>query len=139
MAAATASREALTKAGDVVRYPVAAAQHLYKGTLIVLNAAGYLEAGTDAAGKVFAGVAYEASNNSGGASGNTTCTVYKTGTFVFAAGAAATQAWVGQQACLVDDQTVALAATTTNDIAVGFIVEVLSASQVRVRIDRAVG
>lgn len=97
------------------------------------------QAGTDAAAKVFAGVAYEASDNSAGASGDTTCTVYKTGSFVFGTGAAADQSWVGQQACLVDDQTVALAATTTSDIPVGYIVEVVSAAIVRVRIDRAVG
>ena len=60
-------------------------------------------------------------DNSTGAAGKPRV-VIRRGVFDFAC-ASATQAWVGQKVYAVDNQTVALAATTTNDILVGRVVD----------------
>jgi predicted RecA/RadA family phage recombinase len=134
MASATAAREAARKDGEIVNYLVEAGDVIYKGTLVILDGDGYLKDGADAASHTFAGVAVESASNSGGADGAKACRVWKSGVFRLAASSAA-QSWVGQEVCIADNQTVALAATTANDIKAGRVVEVLSSASVAVRID----
>ncbi|MES2459904.1 MAG: hypothetical protein V4671_04915 [Armatimonadota bacterium] len=137
MAVLTANADRLEKDGKVQAYPVGAAKRIYQGALTVTdNTTGLLEAGADASGKTFAGIAYEKADNTSGAAAAITCRVQKRGSFLFAlTGTAVTTAVIGKPVCISDDNTVALAATTTNDIVCGDIVAIES-GKVRVRIDR---
>ena len=136
MAAATANREDKRQDGKLKAHPVAAATTMYKGTLACHNATGWLKPGADTASFKFAGVTYEKVDNSGGANGDK-CRVMKEGEFEFVYnGGDASQALVGQEVYIVDDQTVDEdAAVTTNDVKCGVISEFISVSKVRVRID----
>lgn len=108
-----------------------------KGVLTCINTSGYVTNGADTASFLFAGVSYEMVDNSAGAAGAREIRIEKTGEHTFAYnGGDAAQAVVGKECHIVDNQTVdddALA--TTNDVKCGVIAEVISASQVRVRID----
>lgn len=107
---------------------------VYQGGLVMLNA-GYAVAGADTASCIFCGVAKETVDNSAGSAGDKSVGVYTSGVFSFAASGAAVATWVGQKVFIVDDQTVALAATTSNDVLVGRCVKVVSATEVLVAID----
>lgn len=126
------------KDGKLIAYPLGAAKTIYQGALVVTDGTtGLLEAGTDAASKNFVGIAYESGENGSGAAAAISCRVRKTGTFLFAlTGTAVSNAAIGKAAYISDDNTVALAATTTNDVLCGYIVGHES-GLVRVRIDRA--
>lgn len=135
MTATTTARESKRKDGEVISYPIAAVK-IPKGALVNINAAGFATNATDAAGESFAGVAYETVDNSAGSAGDLAIRVQTTGTFVLVDGGgngAATD--VGVAFKIVDNQTVTDAATT-NNISAGIAVESISATSVRVRIDR---
>ena len=103
----------------------------------MVSAAGYAIAGADTADCYFIGVADETVDNSAGSAGDESIRVHREGTFVFAASGMA-QANVGDTVYIVDDQTVGLAATTSNDVQCGTIVEVISATSVRIDIKNSV-
>lgn len=108
-----------------------------KGALVCINTSGYATNGADTASFLFAGVSYEQVDNSAGSAGDKELRVEKTGehTFVYNGGDAG-QAIVGKEVYIVDNQTVDEdALVTTNDIKCGVITEIISATQVRVRID----
>jgi len=107
-----------------------------KGVLVCINTTGYVTNGSDTASYLFAGVSYELVDNSAGSAGDKEIRVEKSGEHLFAFGAGnAAQTSIGKEVCITDNQTVDDAATTTNDIKCGVIAEVVSATQVRVRID----
>ena len=133
MADVTAAREDLRQDGILTLYKMNNVT-LYKGTLASLDADGYLKKASDTAGEKFVGVVFETVDNSTGSDGDASARVWQTGTFEFAFSGTATQADVGKAVYAVDNNTVALAATTTNDVPVGFITEFVSASKVRVAI-----
>jgi hypothetical protein len=133
MANATAARDDKQSQGDVVTYKLAA-QKVYAGTLITNNTSGFAVKGADTAGFSFAGVAADTVDNASGAAGDKKIDCYTEGTFEFAFSGTATQADVGKLVYVVDDSTVGLAATTTNDVLVGKLVEFVNASTVRVKI-----
>ncbi|MBV9850085.1 MAG: hypothetical protein JO250_10470 [Armatimonadetes bacterium] len=156
MSALTGPYDARRKEGGLVRYPVAANTEVFKGGLAVLSG-GYAQPGADAAGVIFIGVFAETVNNTAGAvqpgqiapapgspqltpaagaAGAYSVRVEKTGAFVFNKAGAA-QADLGKPAFVVDDNTVSTAATT-NNVACGYVTEIVDASHVRVRIDRSV-
>jgi len=113
-----------------------AAVKIPKGALVNINSAGYAVNATDTAGETFAGVAYETVDNSSGNAGDKSIRVETTGTFVFFDGGGnGAQTDVGVQFKIVDNQTVTDAATTNNLVA-GVAVESISATKVRIRIDR---
>lgn len=137
MPAATADRETRRSDGRVKSMPAAAATRIFKGTLVGVNASGYLVPMSDTAGLLFAGVALEGADNSAGANGARSLRVGKDGEheFIYSGGDAAISR-VGQVAYCQNDQSVDEdPLLTTNDYAVGVIVEVVSAALVRVRID----
>ena len=122
---------------------------IWKGSLLDVNAAGYADVLTDTHALVFAGVAAETSDNrylatgdsgSGAASAGTrTINVWTSGVFEFKI-AAAEQDDVGKVAfCQLGSadaqQTVKESTDGTHPVAVGRIVEYVSATRVRVRID----
>lgn len=129
----TAARADGRQEGILVDVPIAASTTIYKGSNVNYNTSGYAKKAADTASEVFAGVAMETIDNSAGAAGDTYVRVWKEGVFSMNC-ASATQAWVGQLVYAVDDNLVALAATTTNDVAVGRVVQYVSATEVRVKI-----
>ncbi len=137
MTALSASYDSRRKDGVLLAYPVAAGTHVFKGALLaVASATGLVQPASDAAGLVFAGVAYEEADNRGGAAGAKSVRVLKTGVFTQAkAGAALTD--VGKVALAVDDATVSTAATT-NNVACGIVVGFPDSAHVAVRIDTKV-
>lgn len=135
MTATTTAREAKRKDGEVIAYPIAAVK-IPKGALVSINAAGFATNATDAAGETFAGVAYETVDNSAGSAGDVSIRVQTTGTFVFVDGGGnGAQTDVGVPFHVTDNQTVTDAATANNLVA-GVAVESISATSVRIRIDR---
>ncbi len=133
MANQTVNRDYKRQQADSVAYK-AAAVSLLEGEIVALNAAGYAKKGGDTAAEKFVGVCRTAADNSAGAAGDLDAICWERGAFEFAFSGTAAQADVGKQVYIVDSQTVALAATTTNDVLVGRITEVVSASVVRVAI-----
>ena len=136
MAATTADRETKRSDGKLKAMKMSNVK-VPKGVLVCINTSGYATNGADTANFLFAGVSYEQVDNSAGSAGDKEIRVEKTGEHVFAYnGGDAAQAVVGKEVYIVDNQTVdddALA--VTNDIKCGVIAEVLSGTQVRIRID----
>jgi len=136
MAATTADRETKRSDGKLKAMKMSNVK-VPKGVLVCINTSGYATNGADTANFLFAGVSYEQVDNSAGSAGDKEIRVEKTGEHTFAYnGGDAAQAVVGKEVYIVDNQTVdddALA--VTNDIKCGVIAEVLSGTQVRIRID----
>src|SRR5690349_7533417 len=91
---------------------------VFKGSNLNYNSSGYAKKASDTSGEIFAGVAMETIDNSAGSAGDLSVRVWKEGVFSMVC-SGASQAWVGQDVYAVDDNVVALAATTTNDVRVG--------------------
>lgn len=129
----TAART-LQRGDGVIRPVKLGAVKVFAGGLVsIVVATGYAQRSGDTAGHKFAGVADKTVDNSAGAAGAKKARVWARGVFDFAC-ASADQTWVGLKVYAVDDQTVALAATTTNDVLVGIVTEVVSATKVFVAI-----
>ena len=133
MAALTENRYTKHRDGLITAHPVKAAAHIKKGSLVCADNTGYVRPGSDSANFVFLGVALEEADNTAGADGDIAVRLQCLGIFSFGKSGAITQASVGQALCIVDDQTVALAAATTNDIPCGRL-EALDGSDVWLRI-----
>jgi hypothetical protein len=136
MAALTGAYDPQDKPGELVSYRVGANAVIHKGALVSVRSDGYAypsRSGTSS--DVFVGVAFESADNTGGAAGAKSVRVWKSGTYVYN-GSGFTQASVGQAMYAADDNT--LTTTSTNNQLVGYVVEVLSATQARIRIDNAV-
>ena len=135
MTATTTARESKRKDGQLIAYPIAAVK-IPKGALVNINSSGYATNATDAASETFAGVAYETVDNSAGNAGDLSIRVETTGTFEFIDGGGnGAQTDVGVEFKIVDNQTVT-DASTTNNLKAGIAVESISATKVRIRIDR---
>lgn len=117
---------------NIVSLKMAASTTLYKGTLVAINISGLAVAAADTANFVLGGVALEQKTN-GSTAGATEIKVARDGRFEFAI-ASTTQASVGQPCYMVDNNTVGLAATTTNDVRVGTITRLISATKVEVEL-----
>ena len=132
----TADREDQRQDGILLSVPMSAVK-LYKGSLVAFNTGGYAAKAADTSGFFLAGVAHEQVDNSGGSNGSQNIRVIRKGVFEFNFSGTATQATVGAQVYMVDDNTVAVAATTTNDVLVGRVVQFVSATKVRVELSAA--
>ena len=107
--------------GSTLRsFPVKGSSKIYQGSLVVLDA-GYAKPGATATGLVTVGRAKSTVDNSSGADGDLKIEV-ESGAFRFANGDSIAQANVGALAYVVDDQTVAKAASGKSPA--GTIVEV---------------
>lgn len=136
MPALTGAYDPQDKPGKLVSYRVGANAVIYKGALVSVRNDGYAypsRSGTSS--DVFVGVAFETVDNTGGSAGAKSVRVWKEGTYVYN-GSDFTQASTGQPMYAADDNT--LTPTSTNNQLVGYVVEVLSATQARVRINNAV-
>lgn len=136
MTATTTDRETKRSDGKLKSIKMAAVK-IPKGVLVCINTSGYATNGADTASFLFAGVSYEQVDNSAGSAGDKEIRIDKMGEHLFVYnGGDATQAIVGKEVYIVDNQTVDEdAGITTNDIKCGVISEIVSATQVRVRID----
>jgi len=121
------------KEGKLIASPVEASLLIFQGALVKHNATGFLARSAAEAGASFAGVAYETVDNSAGVAGEKICKVEKKGSFLMD-GTGFAQANVGAVVYAKDDNIVGLA-DAGNEQAAGKIVEFISATQVRVKID----
>jgi hypothetical protein len=133
LAALSENRYTKHRDGLFTAHPVKASAHIFKGSLVCADSSGYAVPGADTSGFVFLGVAIEEADNSAGASGEITVRVQTSGVFSFAKTGTITQANVGVTLYISNDQTLALAATTTNDIPAGKL-EALDGSDVWLRV-----
>jgi hypothetical protein len=140
--ALTQAYEAYEKPGIVVSYKLAAVK-VFKGGLVALNASGYLvPMAHGTASLKFIGVANETVDNSGGAAGDKSVNVTKTGSFVMKAASGFTPAIadLGKEVYVNTDWEVQVATaglTTLYKVGTITALETTStgASGVRVRVD----
>lgn len=100
---------------------------IYKGALLVYDAAGFITNGSDTAGVKFAGIANETVDNTGGASGAKVIEVAN-GEVQYP-GSSLEQADAGRLVYIgADNQTVSDGTAMTNDIPAGTMVEFTSAT-----------
>jgi hypothetical protein len=109
MVALTSSRATPQKGTELAVFPVAAGVKIYGGSLVALNAAGYLVPGTTSTTLRYQGRAEDFADNTGGADGAKTLAVRRKQAFKFANSQVDPlgQADVGNTVYIVDDQTVA--------------------------------
>ena len=111
-------------------FAVAASSHIYKGAMVGLDSNGY--ARPLVAGDPFVGIAYEESDNSAGANGDTSVRLYTLGDFGHAlAGASQTQ--VGDAVYASADDT--LTFTSTSNSYVGVAIDVPASGNIILRLD----
>lgn len=109
MTALTQDRNTPLRTSEQFSFPVAAATKLYAGSLVCLNASGFLTKGAVATTLKCVGVAEAGADNSAGANGAIAGKVRR-GTFRFGNSASTdliALADVGADCYIVDDQTVA--------------------------------
>lgn len=121
-------------------YPVlAGAIHFFKNAICNIDANGFLKLGADAASEKFGGIALEELNQlAGGSNGDNVLKVvpFKSGEVVELTLTGVVRADVGADAFVNGDDVVALAATTTNDVRVGTIVDIsATANKCLVKLD----
>lgn len=131
MSAITERKDTRRQPGEVLSYKLAAVK-VIEGALVSVNSSGYATNATDAANDIFVGVADETVDNSAGAAGDKEIKVRIGGVVDVVSNFSAAQTNVTDQVYVLDNQTVDLAANLTNDVLVGRIVEVTSASKLRV-------
>jgi len=129
----TASRDDQRQTGDLMDVDLAASTKVFAGSNVNYGASGYAKKASDTASEVFAGVAMETADNSTGSAGDVFVRVWKEGVFSMNC-SGADRTWEGKDVYAVDDNLVALAATTTNDVKVGRVVKYVSATEVKVKI-----
>lgn len=119
MTATTSARNTSRRDGVQISLP-AAASAVLAGTIVVINSAGYAEAGTTATGKVAAGVAEESVDNSAGSVGDLNVPVRR-GVFAFFNSASTDEIALTDydaDCYIVDNQTVAkTSGTNTRSVA----------------------
>ena len=109
---------------------LAAGAHVYKGALLGVTAAGYVR--PLVAGDLFAGVAYEEMDNTGGADGAKSVRMYTLGDFGHAL-SGATVANVGDAVYASADNT--LTFNSTSNSYVGHAIDVPAAGEIILRLD----
>lgn len=136
MAALSEPYEAHEREGLLVAYPVAADIQIWKGGLVCVNASGYLVPASDSSGLRFVGVAFESVDNQNGENGAKRCRVIKRGSFIYNRVGTFTQADVGTVVAAVSDNEVAK--STTHNVQVGTLLEIVDDARLRIRIDNFV-
>lgn len=119
-------------------FPVAAGEKVFAGALACVNAAGYALEGSDTAGLIFQGIAMEQKDNASGSNGDLDIVLKRRGLVKMIMGTAITQANVGDNVFLVDDQTVDLTANVTNHILCGIIAAYIDTTHAWIDIEPAI-
>ena len=138
MTALAADKKSEYTEGVLLSFPVGDAEEIFDGAFVCVDATGYLVPGADTAGLIFQGVSAEYVDNSDGSDGDLECEVRRRGLFKALMGTAITQANVGDNVFLVDDQTVDLTANTTNDIFCGIIAGYIDTTHAWIDIEPAI-
>lgn len=133
MAALTDTKEVNEKAARRIQYPVAAGEVIYRGAMVMINAAGYLKPAQAEVDAVFAGMAMETVDNSNGVDGALEGDVLTDGLHQLA-GSGFSQADVKSSVYASDDQTVSTV-QGVNEPLIGKIEQVVSATEVYVRLE----
>jgi len=134
MVALTDNKEVSEKHRRLIENPVAGSSTIFKGAIVMGNASGFLAPAASLAGATMAGMAYEKADNSNGAAGDIDCKLLREGLFELA-GSGFTQADIGKVVYATDDQTVSLTQAVGDEVAVGKIAQVVSATSVFVDIE----
>jgi hypothetical protein len=106
MAALVQDRKTPKRDGEEINRPVAASTKIFAGSLVAINASGYLVPGSVSTTLKVQGRAEEYVDNSAGANGDLTCKVRR-GVFLYDNDGTVALADIGKTAYIVDDQTVA--------------------------------
>ena len=106
MAALVQDRKTPKRDGEEFNHPVAASTKIFAGSLVAINASGYLVPGSVSTTLKVQGRAEEYVDNSAGANGDLTCKVRR-GVFCYDNDGTVALADVTKTAYIVDDQTVA--------------------------------
>jgi predicted RecA/RadA family phage recombinase len=128
------NKEVSEKHRRLLQNPVAGSSVIFKGAIVMSNASGFLAPASSLADAKMAGIAYEKCDNSTGSAGDKECKLLREGAFLLS-GSGFTQADVGKVVYATDDETVALTQAVGDEVAVGKIAQVVSASQVYVDIE----
>lgn len=128
MGAATDNVYKIFPERDYVRLPMGAVK-IYDGMMVMLNASGYAVQAADTANCVFAGIADETVDNSGGSAGDIYITVYR-GPFEISSVETEALTTVGALRYIATNQEVGAVGTQTNDILVGRIIRFVSSTRV---------
>lgn len=124
--------------GVELPFPIEEATKIYGGSFVCVNAAGYAVPGADTAGLIFEGVAVEQVDNSSGADGDKDVVLRRRGLIKALMGNTISQANVGDNVFLVDDQTLDVTANTTNDIFCGVIAGYIDSTHAWIDIEPAI-
>lgn len=124
--------------GVELGFPVINADIIYGGSFVCVNADGYALPGSDTAGLIFQGIALHRADNSLGNAGDITVTLRRRGLVKATLATAITQANVGDNVFLVDDESVDIAANTTNDIFCGIIAQYIDSTHAMIDIEPAI-
>jgi len=118
--------------GVICDSPVGASSTIYRGAMVMHNAAGFMVPCAAESGAVFAGIAEEEVDNSTGSDGDKQCKAIHDGRFLLT-GAGFTQADVGEIVYASDDETITK--TAGSNVLVGKIQKFVSATQVWVLLE----
>ncbi len=129
MAALTAARPTGRRLDQVGRYDMGTGT-IYAGSLVSLNSSGYAVASSDTASEQFIGIAMETVTATANASHK--IDVWR-GAFECNSVETESVATLGAMRYVSDDNTVGAVGTTTNDIPVGEVIEIISTSRVWIR------
>jgi len=138
MTALAADKQLEYTEGVEIAIPVDDADLIYGGAFVCVNADGYAVKGHDTAGLIFMGVAMERKDNTLGQDGDLSVVSRRRGLVKAILGHTISQANVGDNVFLVDDQTVDLAANTTNDIFCGIIAAFIDGGHAWIDIEPAI-
>lgn len=126
------------KEGVEASFPVVASDIIYGGALVSVNAAGYAKPAGDTAGDIFQGVATEQVDNSSGSAGAKYVTLKRRGLFLFKAASAVSQANVGDNFFIADDNNVDVTGNVSNNIFCGVCQAVEGTTHVWIDIEPAI-
>jgi len=124
--------------GVELSFPVEESTTIYAGALVCVNANGYAVPADDTSGLIFVGIAREYVDNSSGSDGDENVVLRRRGLFKMELGTAITQANVGDNVFIVDDETVDLTAQTDNDIFCGIIAGYIDSTHAWIDIEPAI-
>lgn len=131
--ALSAELEVQMKEGKIIDAPMAV-DIIYRGAICMYNTSGYLAPAATGAGVMFAGIALETVDNSGGSAGDLSCKVQTEGVYLLT-GSGFAQTDVGEAVYASADDTITQ--TSTNNPPIGNIVKYVSSTQVWVKLDPA--
>ncbi|MEN6358343.1 MAG: hypothetical protein ABFD83_14820 [Armatimonadota bacterium] len=142
-AAISQNRDTQGKMDDVLSLKMAAVKICQGGLVGVAPSTGYLNPLSGTASMPYSGVSYEGIDNSSGAAGDLECRVSRKGAHVMKC-SGADQTWLQQEVYMdlgatADNATVTKTAPANLGCKVGRVVEVISATEVRISIDGYAG